>query len=109
MGGLLHDDGWVLHISGRLTRRIRADFGADADLVLEILADLDLPPSDTRNSRAVERILSAVVLMARGDLNRFDQAARLAWRDWRDVLVDGGLAYDDWPTRLDVELGPEEN
>ena len=27
--------------------------------------------------------------------------------DWRDVLVAAGLADQDWPDRLDSELGPD--
>jgi len=29
----------------------------------------------------------------------------LCEQDWRDVLARGGLADDDWPQRLDAELG----
>lgn len=55
---------------------------------------------------ASERAQAAVVLLAGGDVLRFGQAARLALRDWRDLLVAAGLAHPDWPDRLDAELGP---
>lgn len=45
------------------------------------------------------------MLWARGDLGRFDDSLALCEVDWRDVLVRGGLADDDWPERLDAELG----
>jgi hypothetical protein len=52
-----------------------------------------------------ERVQAAVVLWARGDLGRFDDSLALCEVDWRDALVRGELADDDWPERLDAELG----
>ncbi len=51
-----------------------------------------------------ERILAAVVLASRGRLDRFFPLFRLLKADWRDVLVAGDLADEDWPSRLDAEL-----
>jgi hypothetical protein len=45
------------------------------------------------------------VLLARGDLDRFDAAVAAAEHDWRDVLVFTGLGNEDWRQTLDVELG----
>ncbi|GAA1661764.1 hypothetical protein GCM10009765_09120 [Fodinicola feengrottensis] len=53
-----------------------------------------------------ERIQAGVVLCARGDLHRLRDACALAELDWRDVLMGAGLAHEDWPSRLDAELGP---
>jgi hypothetical protein len=33
-------------------------------------------------------------------------ALALASPDWRDVLVNGGLASEGWPAILDAELSP---
>jgi hypothetical protein len=52
-----------------------------------------------------ERVQAAVVLWARGELGRFDDSLKLCDVDWRDVLVRGGLADEDWAERLDAELG----
>ncbi len=52
-----------------------------------------------------ERVQAAVVLWAGGDLGRFDDSLAVCEVDWRDALVRGGLADDDWPERLDAELG----
>ena len=42
-----------------------------------------------------------------GRLDRFFPLLRLVKIDWRDVLVAGDLADEDWASRLDVELpGP---
>jgi hypothetical protein len=53
-----------------------------------------------------ERVLAAVVFIAEGDIDRLRRAIGESQRDWRDVLVAGGLANGDWPTILDIELGP---
>jgi hypothetical protein len=52
-----------------------------------------------------ERVQAAVVLWAEGDLGRLDDALVLGKVDWRDVLVRVNLAGEDWPERLEVELG----
>jgi RimJ/RimL family protein N-acetyltransferase len=87
----------------RLVRRIRRDFPDEADDIVERMAKLALPMAENQSR---ERILAATVLAARGDRSTLDWGMRMATRDWRDVLVGGGLANLDWPTRLDVELGP---
>jgi RimJ/RimL family protein N-acetyltransferase len=89
--------------TGRLVRRIERDFPGEAGDIVERLTNLALPLAE-RQSR--ERILAAVVLAARGDRTALAQGMRMATRDWRDVLVGGGLANLDWPARLDRELGP---
>jgi hypothetical protein len=81
---------------------VRRDFGAAADAVLARLASLD-PPLAGKQSR--ERIQAAIVLLAGGDPAELERAAALAEIDWRDVLVAAGLAHEDWPERLDAELG----
>ncbi len=52
-----------------------------------------------------ERVHAAVVLWGRGDLVRLRDARDLAEQDWRDVLMRSGLADEDWPSRLEAELG----
>jgi hypothetical protein len=77
--------------------------------------DLDFPGpgSSSEVARIVaetndcERVQSAIVLYAAGDLERLRYAVRLAIADWRDVLVSAGLANDDWRERLDVALGSQ--
>jgi hypothetical protein len=53
-----------------------------------------------------ERVQAAIVMWANADLRRFDDSCALTERDWRDVLVRGGLDDEDWPERLEDELGP---
>ena len=85
--------------TARLTRRVRTDFGADAELVLAALDELSDVPGVN------ERVQAAVVMMAGGDLGRLDRQLQEARIDWRDVLVVAGLAHEDWPERLDDYLG----
>ena len=84
--------------SERLIRRIRRDFGrgTDDEVIRWLTA---LAPDDSS-----ERIQAALVLGAGGKWNRFEQQMRRLERDWRDVLVVGGLAGDDWRARLRAEL-----
>jgi hypothetical protein len=84
--------------TARLARRIRDDFGDDAELVLAALPELP-------GYAASERVQAAVVKLADGDLGELDRQLREARIDWRDVLVAAGFAHEDWPERLDDFLG----
>lgn len=87
--------------SERLIRRIRRDFnrGVDDEVIRRLTA---LRPDDSS-----ERLQAALVLGAGGKWNRFEQQLRRLQRDWRDVLMVGGLADEDWSTRLSEELPTE--
>lgn len=84
-------------VTPRLANRVRRDFPepGSADALIRRLATVELG----------ERVQAAVVFWARGDVVRFDDSLALCEVDWRDVLVRGDLADDDWPARLDAELG----
>jgi hypothetical protein len=91
----------------RLERRIRRGFSepGSAHGVLQLLAKLpDRAGYDQRILNS-ERVQAAIVLLADGDIPRLRQALELAMTDWRDVLVAAGLADENWPQRLDEELG----
>lgn len=85
-------------VSERVRRRIERDFRdpGSAAVVIELVGA----------ASESERVQAAVVVCGRGDLDRLRGARDLAERDWRDVLVGAGLADEDWPSHLDVELGP---
>jgi hypothetical protein len=90
----------------QLSRRVQRDFPepGSADEVLRRLSGLVWFPDHPAHS---ERVQAAVVILARGnvaDLNWYISEAR---KDWRDVLVAAGLANEDWPSRLDAELGTD--
>ncbi len=88
----------------RLRRRIERDFEpGSVEAAIERLESLDLP--GRFDQRGSERIQAAIVLIAAGDWYAFERAAKDAELDWRDVLMAADLAFDDWPQRLDDELG----
>jgi hypothetical protein len=91
-----------LSVSRRLEVRVRRDFAGDsAEVVLARLATLQLAMAGKQSS---ERIQAATILLAGGDVARFERAARQAEIDWRDVLVWSDLSTG-WRARLDEELG----
>ena len=89
-----------MSVSERVARRVGRDFGSRAAEAVDALA-----LSETGNQN-VERVHAALVLMADGDVERLWRAVELSAVDWRDVLMNGGLADGDWPVVLDREFGP---
>jgi hypothetical protein len=82
---------------------VRREFGpADAERVLRRLEGLHA------EKQSPERLHAAVVLLARGDLARFEQAAETAETDWRDAFVWSGLG-SDWEPQIDREFGPSSD
>ncbi|MFZ0324291.1 MAG: hypothetical protein WAN48_09200 [Actinomycetes bacterium] len=84
-------------VTTRVAKRVRRDFPEPgrADALIRRLSE----------ASESERVQAAVVLWAGGDRARFDDSLALCEVDWRDVLVRGGLADEDWADRLDAELG----
>ena len=84
----------------RLRRQIDSDFPDAGDEIERLLA---AARSDNQDR---ERVLAAIVFIADGDVARLGQAIALSQLDWRDLLVNGGLANADWPQVLDARLSP---
>lgn len=92
-------------ISARLHERIRRDF-PDVDAARGVVGALRVLGVELEDSRqSPERLLTAAVVFAAGDVQRFRLAVRTARADWRDLLMAGGLGHEDWPRVLDEELG----
>lgn len=89
-----------MSVSNRVAARVGRDFGARA---AEALSALELAKTSIQE---VERVHAALVLMAEGGMDRLWQAVELCALDWRDVLMNGGLANSDWPATLEREFGP---
>lgn len=87
-------------LTPRLVRRVRSDFPDTADDVLELLTRVD------SGNQHRERVVASVVLSASSDADALVEAVELSRTDWRDVLVNGGLADEGWQDRLDQILGP---
>jgi hypothetical protein len=88
----------VRSISDRVRSRIARDFPADEDA--EHAAQL------VAKAATEERVQAAIVLAADGSLEELEAQAVLVRVDWRDVLMNGGLAGADWAAELDRRLGP---
>lgn len=88
-------------ITPRLERRISADYPGRAGEIVELLAQTE---SGNQNR---ERVIAAIVIGSHGDVDDLRRLVELSRIDWRDVLVEGGLAYPDWPAQLDHHLGTE--
>lgn len=87
------------HVTERLSARVRRDFPepGSAPEILRLLAEV----SDS------ERVQAAIVFTASGNMEWLRAELARARTDWRDVLVNGGLANEGWPAILDKELGPD--
>ncbi|MFI0404816.1 hypothetical protein [Actinomadura sp. 3N508] len=94
-------------VSERVRRRARNDFPQQADQVIESLGELttSLFPRDAPGN-GHERIHVAALILAQGDVGKFERALALARSDWRDLLVFAGLGNEDWEALVDSELAP---
>jgi hypothetical protein len=98
-----------IELTPRLRRRVEADYGAAAIQVAGALERVDL--GDWRSTQPPdgrERVLAAVLVLARGDPSRIPPSIEIVERDWRDALVWAELGQPDWPARVDALLGPRD-
>ena len=87
----------------RLARWIREHYPGRGELIVGRFSQLSVPLQE----QPEERILAAIAVLGEGDPRRFEEAVRVAQRDWRDLLVAAELADGRFPARLDRLLGPE--
>ncbi len=94
---------WWHHIEERVSPRVRERIArefptrSDARTVIRLVAE----------AHESERVQAAVVLAGRGLMPGVEDAVALARLDWRDLLVNTGLAHDNWPVVLIAEFGTE--
>ena len=81
-------------VEAEIARSFEAE---DFEYVRTKLAETELT---WHESGPAPRIHIAVIWLARGDRKRFDYALEGATYDWRDTLVEAGLANADWPDIL---------
>jgi len=89
-------------LTPRVVRRVQQDFPGEFQLVGDVLSRLQVSTLDP------ERVVAAVVLAARGELSGVVRGVEEANHHPNELLVDAGLAHQDWPDRLDAELGSAE-
>ena len=97
-------------LTPRVLALLARDYPAeDVPGIRERLEQLDLGPWKTpATDDGRERVIAAIVILGRGDLDRLDHAIDRATRDWRDVLVWAGLGQGDWAARIDERFGPAD-
>ncbi|WP_031072347.1 hypothetical protein [Streptomyces sp. NRRL S-118] len=84
-----------------LSARVRRDFPApDASVVIQLLEEW----ADTWSDWEVDRVQTAIVLGAAGDVDELLALLELAYQDYRDVLMATGFADDDWQERMEAAL-----
>lgn len=76
---------------------VQAFSGTAAAAISAALEAASLPLLDAPDrSEERARVQLAILRLARGSRERFDEALRLAEQDWRDVLVAASLENADW-------------
>lgn len=93
-----------MELSPRLKQRISRDYpeeehGPVEEILVELMESLSEDDS--------ERIIAAVILRARGQVDRLLLLVQTAQRDWRDALMHSGLEHSDYRARMDDEFGPD--
>ena len=92
-----------MQVTPRVRQALDRDFGERSGQALDVIAMVDIGSSDDHDAGS-ERIVTAMLIWAAGDLNRLLDAAALAEDDWRDLLVNAELADDDWRDGADAYL-----
>lgn len=81
-----------------ILREIERSFAVgDRDYVTAKLANTGLPMGAVAPP---PRVHAAILLIARGDRARFDEALATACMDWRNTLAAAGLAGQGWKHEL---------
>lgn len=91
-----------MRVSDQLIGYLQRAFDAtEAARILEAIDRIDERDVDGQDTDRIA--LAIVIVMGRGiDLA---SVTALAQRDWRDLLVAGGLAEDNWPSKIAEHLG----
>ncbi|MGV9613320.1 hypothetical protein [Nocardia xishanensis] len=97
--------GELVTLSARIVRRIENDFSEDEIAVITQLLGEVVEAVGRGRPVVEERIAAAILLYSRGDADRFARAALDAQQDWRDLMIDVGLADAGWEQRIDAEFG----
>ena len=91
-----------MKVTPRALDRLDRDFG-DRQQALDVIEMVNI---GSDGADFDERILTAMLISAAGNLDRLLDAASLAEEDWRDLLVNADLANEDLPDEVDGYLAP---
>jgi hypothetical protein len=85
-------------LEASILNEIRRSFAPEhRDYVTARLANTGLPMGAVAPP---PRVHAAILLLAKGDLAKFDEALADACADWRETLAAAGLANQNWKTVL---------
>jgi hypothetical protein len=93
-------------ITRRLADKIERDFPEDHATIQSMLQEVE---NGKFKGDASERVLTAAIVVAQGDVDRFIEALRLMEIDWRDLLMAAGLGHEGWPSKVDDFLNSDAN
>jgi hypothetical protein len=88
-------------VSLLVRKQVATVFPADQASVLEQLGMMRYPPAERSWAELRERVQMAALLCSRGDRVQFDKALAQGAVDWRDLLMEAGLAGSDWRAVLE--------
>ncbi|WP_148264731.1 hypothetical protein [Collimonas fungivorans] len=78
--------------------KIKATFPAqEAEVAISALSGMTTPPLDKEWTTTRARVQVAIFMSSKSDLERLLVGVASAEIDWRDILVNGGLAESNWP------------
>lgn len=85
-------------LSRETLRRLRLLFAPETQELAELLLTLDcgnnLPLHKSQDPESLERVRFAALKVSEGQLDKLEQAVKLAQIDWRDLLVAAGFEHD---------------
>ena len=92
----------AVNLTSRTLDRLERDFGSSKrDRAVYVIESVDIGDDETDGS---ERIQTAMLMLAHGNLDRLLEAATLAETDWRDLLMNADLGGEDWRERVEAFL-----
>ncbi|MFF8944292.1 hypothetical protein ACF1A5_18875 [Streptomyces sp. NPDC014864] len=95
--------GGRIQVSARVVERVQRDFPDPeiAAVVVELLEEW----GNTWPDWQVDRVQSAIVLYAAGDVEQVMALLEVAYVDFRDALIATGFARADWQELMEVAFG----
>lgn len=92
-----------IQVSARVVERVRRDFPDPeiAAVMVELLEEW----GNTWPDWQVDRVQSAIVLCAAGDVDQVLTLLEVAYVDFRDALIATGFARADWRELMDAAFG----
>lgn len=92
-------------VTQRIAVRIAEQYGAEAETVIWLLKEAE---KEKFRRVGAERVTAAMVILAKGDVDRVFRAIEEMQIDWRDLFMSAGLGHADWRADLDDAFGPRD-